>query len=121
VKGRRLDAQLRLQAQNLAMLQEQQAEMDAALINLITPKQQLAATAAPQQQQVYLARQSVRPLLLLLASSCQCLLFHAALPPPVVAAELQLVPRNAQQQQLGIQEAQLQAQLVGQVMRMLGL
>jgi hypothetical protein len=114
------------QAQNLALLEQQQAEIDAALVNLITLKQQLAAAAAPQQQQqVFLAA----PPALSVSAANTALGQQLPVPaapcsppsPAAVAAQLQLASLNAQQQQLCDVEAQLQAQLAEQLVRALGL
>jgi hypothetical protein len=121
------------QAQNLAVLEQQQSELDAALINLITLKQQLAATAAPQQQQQQQQQQQVHlaaPLALPVSAATAALVVQQlpvpAVPcsppsPAAVTAQLQLVSLHAQQQQLGVLEAQLQAHLAEQLVRVLGL
>jgi hypothetical protein len=115
------------QAQNLTLLEQQQAEIDAALVNLITLKQQLAAAAAPQQQQqqVFLAAPPALSVSAATAALGQQLPVPAAPcsppSPAAVAAQLQLMSRNTQQQELDDVEVQLQAQLAEQVMRMLGL
>jgi hypothetical protein len=120
------------QAQNLAVLEQQQSELDAALINLITLNQQLAATAAPQQQQQQQQQQVhlAAPLALPVSAATAALVVQQlpvpAVPcsppsPAAVTAQLQLVSLHAQQQQLGVLEAQLQANLAKQLVRVLGL
>lgn len=111
------------QAQNLALLDQQEAEINAALMNLITLKQQLAAAATPQQQQVFLAAPPALPVSAVTAALGQQLPVAAApcSPPSPAAAQLQLASMQAQQQQLYDVESQLQAQLAAQLVRALGL
>lgn len=111
-------------------LQQQEADLNAALVNLITFRQQLAAmrtstTAPTQQQQALFAAPAAHPVSAATVGLADALVAPQALPAPVspstAVAQLQLASLQAQQQQLVSVEAQLQAELAAQMVRMLGL